>query len=303
VIDHHILDTSSARIMMITKHIMKTLMIVTISLWLSIGAVLYAKAIAAANAETFSNEIQGIVLTIETAATEAQNGMYNENGYVLRHSDRPPINPDFDPDYSCLFDVYQLKCIPGSDQKCPEGFGSNDDATCFALNENGDWICPEDYHTVDDDETGQCYPNSEGCSGDMVLLTGRPDKVWDRCAEKRYLCNEDPDHPVCASFRGDDPDRIKPLGKGDSQYRPCPADEVDVLAVDKCPTGDYLPDCNGSLMRDCITYEGNFCKAGASDDWCDCIPDMPCPGGSITIGVMPNGTITTYRYLQFQIVV
>jgi hypothetical protein len=42
---------------------------------------------------------------------------------------RPPINPDFDPDYSCLFDVYQVQCIPGSEQECPEGFGNNEKST------------------------------------------------------------------------------------------------------------------------------------------------------------------------------
>jgi hypothetical protein len=47
----------------------------------------------------------------------------NENCYVLSKQNRPAINPDFDPDRSCLFDVFQLKCIPGSEQDCPEGFG------------------------------------------------------------------------------------------------------------------------------------------------------------------------------------
>jgi hypothetical protein len=33
---------------------------------------------------------------------------------------------------SHLFDVFQLKCIPGSTQECPEPqFGRNDDETCF----------------------------------------------------------------------------------------------------------------------------------------------------------------------------
>ena len=46
--------------------------------------------------------------------------------------DRPAINPDFSPDESCLFDVYQLRCIPGAEQECPEGLGTNEDYTCFS---------------------------------------------------------------------------------------------------------------------------------------------------------------------------
>ena len=57
---------------------------------------------------------------------------------ISSHSARPPINPDFNPDESCLFDVYQLKCIPGAEQECPRPqFGNNDDSTCFPMNGNG----------------------------------------------------------------------------------------------------------------------------------------------------------------------
>ena len=51
---------------------------------------------------------------------------------------RPAINPDFAPDESCLFDAYQLKCVPGAEQDCHEvGFWNYDDSTCFPVNENG----------------------------------------------------------------------------------------------------------------------------------------------------------------------
>jgi hypothetical protein len=51
--------------------------------------------------------------------------------------------------------VYQLKCIPGSEQSCHEvGFGNNDDSTCFPVDENGYALCPEGYDLLDDDETG-----------------------------------------------------------------------------------------------------------------------------------------------------
>jgi hypothetical protein len=55
---------------------------------------------------------------------ERKSGFYSEKGYELPQRDRPAINPDFSPDESCLFDVFQLKCIPGSDQECPEDFGN-----------------------------------------------------------------------------------------------------------------------------------------------------------------------------------
>lgn len=34
----------------------------------------------------------------------------------------------------------------------------------------GNWECPEDYHSVEADETGQCYPNSEECPDDTFLV-------------------------------------------------------------------------------------------------------------------------------------
>ena len=39
----------------------------------------------------------------------------NENCYVLSKQNRPAINPDFDPDRSCLFDVFQSQAL------CPGG--------------------------------------------------------------------------------------------------------------------------------------------------------------------------------------
>ena len=45
--------------------------------------------------------------------------------------------------------------VSGSEQECPEDFGSNDDSTCFLM-KDGEWICPEGYHNEDGDEIGQC---------------------------------------------------------------------------------------------------------------------------------------------------
>jgi hypothetical protein len=129
----------------------------------------------------------------ESSSTQNQSGFFTERGFVVQpKSDRPAINEDFNPDRSCMFDAYQLRCIPGADQVCPEGFGNNDDSTCFFFHKEG---CPETYHSTDNDETGQCYSNKEGCNAyvtingtrnDYVLLTDRPGK-GDICADPRYL--------------------------------------------------------------------------------------------------------------------
>jgi hypothetical protein len=129
----------------------------------------------------------------EATSSSNQSGFFTERGFVIQSKlDRPAINEDFNPDRSCMFDAYQLRCVPGADQECPEGFGNNDDSTCFFFHKEG---CPEGYHSTDNDETGQCYSNEEGCNAyvtingtryDYVLLTDRPGK-GDICADPRYL--------------------------------------------------------------------------------------------------------------------
>jgi hypothetical protein len=132
----------------------------------------------------------------EATEEQLESGFFNEYGYVILQN-RPAINPDFAPDESCDIDLYQLKCIPGSEQDCPEGWQNGEDNICSPSGP-----CPEGYHGADDDETGQCYSNEEGCKGMIsnripyILLTDRPGK-GDRCANPNYLCNEDPTHEVC----------------------------------------------------------------------------------------------------------
>ena len=68
-----------------------------------------------------------IIATLLTSATRAviadhrdltkeekESGMYDEYDHLMSHGNRVPINPDFEPDYICLFDTFQLKCVPGS---------------------------------------------------------------------------------------------------------------------------------------------------------------------------------------------
>lgn len=128
-----------------------------------------------------------------SSESESESGFFTERGFVVQpQSGRPAVNQDFNPDRDCMFDAFQLKCIPGADQECPDGFGNNDDSTCFFLHTQG---CPEGYHSTDNDETGQCYSNKEGCNAyvtingtrnDYVLLTDIPGK-GDNCADPRYL--------------------------------------------------------------------------------------------------------------------
>jgi len=129
----------------------------------------------------------------EPSSSQGQSGFFTEGSFVVQpKSDRRALNEDFNPDRSCMFDAYQLRCIPGADQVCPEGFSNNDDSTCFFFHNGG---CPEGYHSTDNDETGQCYSNEEGCNAyvtingtrhDYVLLTDRPGK-GDACADPRYI--------------------------------------------------------------------------------------------------------------------
>ena len=51
---------------------------------------------------------------------------------------------------------------------------------------NGEWKCPEGYHGADDDESGQCYPNDEGCEYDDYVLLDDPEDEGDRCAYLGY---------------------------------------------------------------------------------------------------------------------
>jgi hypothetical protein len=95
------------------------------------------------------------------------------------------------PDESCLFDVYQIKCLPHPlADDCPENFWTNEDGYCFPVNENDNWVCPEGYHDVDDDESGQCYPNSEECPSYAFLVPDEDEEDdGDRCASIDSICS------------------------------------------------------------------------------------------------------------------
>jgi hypothetical protein len=154
-----------------------------------------------------------IILTIPTTTNLFASERADDLASMYKE-DRPAINPDFAPDESCLFDIFQDKCAPGSQQECPEDFGTNEDLNCVPQINDGHRMCPDGYHTSDGDETGQCYPNSNGCSDanltsedrtsnfNFILLTGDDSpNPYDTCADPRSLCVDQPDHSGCKEYR------------------------------------------------------------------------------------------------------
>lgn len=117
---------------------------------------------------------------------EHEGGYYHENGYTISsQSARPAINPDFAPYVNCLFDTFQFKCIPGLLQECPPPqFVMNDDATCVPktlIDGEWKWDCPQDYHSAEYVESGQCYPDSEGCIWNNYVMRENRDGKGMNC--------------------------------------------------------------------------------------------------------------------------
>jgi hypothetical protein len=107
------------------------------------------------------------IVMISVSNIQAVTNSTNNIGVPLSSQIKKLIeNPFFAPDGSCLFDAYQLHCIPGDHQDCKdiEGFGQNEDGTCFKSRNE----CPEGYYSADEDETGQCYPDTEPCYPGMI---------------------------------------------------------------------------------------------------------------------------------------
>ena len=155
--------------------------------------------------------IYGIFLILLTPYVYASSELFNEDGYLLSQRNRTAINEDFKPDYSCLFDVFQEKCIPGSQQECPKPyFGNNEDYACFPktlingtypYNHNATyyWKCPAGYHNIDEDETGQCYSNKEECYENQILQKANASDIRDSdsCVDYKLNCEYNEDNPLC----------------------------------------------------------------------------------------------------------
>ncbi|MGC2307222.1 MAG: hypothetical protein WA461_02370 [Nitrososphaeraceae archaeon] len=148
------------------------------------------------------------------------NSTSNVNMPLYRQIGELRVNPYFAPDESCMFDTYQLQCIPGEDQECPKGYGQNEDGTCFLIHKDG---CPEGYHSAEDDETGQCYPDTEPCYPGQI---------------------RDPDYPGCS-----DVDGVCKNYNLTSCF-------VDGIPLEKYPTADCLTTSN---MDNCVVIPGYGC--------------------------------------------
>ncbi len=96
---------------------------------------------------------------------ERESGFYREDGYPKDTENRPAINPDFAPDRSCDL-KWELKCIPGSEQKCSDlrGYDNSEINVCTPIG------CPDGYHNVIEDEDNICHSNEIDCPYDMVLV-------------------------------------------------------------------------------------------------------------------------------------
>ena len=167
------------------------------------------------------------------------NGGVNNNGNLTT----PLEDDDEGPDGDCLFNPDLPKCA-SVDGECPDGFFQNEDEQCVP--EGG---CPDGYHTVDDDETGKCIPNSDGCPDGMIF---RPDQKT--CGYKDDVCKQNPglDNCVetpneCDNNRDDDSD-----GLTDSEDPDCEQQKCDPSYPDNC-----IPSPPPNLRCDDIPFD-NF---------------------------------------------
>jgi hypothetical protein len=148
------------------------------------------------------------------------------------------VRPDFEPHESCLFDAFQLKYIPGSQQECPRPqFSQNEDYTCFPntlINGEWEWECPEDYHWTEDDETGQCYQDAEGCRWDNYMLESE-DGEGNSCRALYNICDheEHREGDYCLEYCEEYPDGLtcKPEQENDNFHHNSIGNSCIVTAV------------------------------------------------------------------------
>jgi hypothetical protein len=91
------------------------------------------------------------------------------------------------PDEACLYDTSLAKCTPGP-EGCLEGFGTNDEGQCFPLHDR----CPDGYHGHEDDESGECIPDSIPCEEGYIMNLSFPS-----CERKDFVCQEYPNLDEC----------------------------------------------------------------------------------------------------------
>ena len=134
---------------------------------------------------------------------ERASGFYDEKGYVKDTEERPAINPEFDPDEDCNL-AYELKCIPGSEQKCSdlEGFNNGENNVCTPIE-----CSQEGYVNPSEDEHGLCI-SYERCENDYTGYVLLKDEA--SCSLLSDVCDE-PEHSAkdyCIEYCEEDPDRF-----------------------------------------------------------------------------------------------
>jgi hypothetical protein len=101
--------------------------------------------------------------TIPFPGQERTNGVASPGQTPPKQKPGPPGNNNA-PDKDCLFNPSLPKCA-SSGGKCPEGYLTNEEGQCVPLVSK----CPRGFHTVDEDETGTCYPDANGCPDGTLM--------------------------------------------------------------------------------------------------------------------------------------
>lgn len=87
-------------------------------------------------------------------------------------------------DKPCLYDTSLPQCAPDANGNCRDGYGMNDDGRCFVIHNT----CPDGYHSHEDDESGECIPDSIKCDpGYEKTSNGKNCERSDN-----YLCERNP---------------------------------------------------------------------------------------------------------------
>ena len=125
----------------------------------------------------------GVSTTLANASVYAITNSTSNVNVPIESQIRELIeNPFFAPDASCDLDVNQLQCIPGENQDCKDipGFVGNEDDLCHLPGE-----CAPGYYSESEDESGQCYPDTEPCFPGQIRVPN--EKL---CEYIGYVCSE-----------------------------------------------------------------------------------------------------------------
>jgi hypothetical protein len=179
--------------------------------------------ISGKNFEVSSNDPNGFDGDNDGIGCESNGNDSNGN-----FTTSPTIVNNEGPDGDCLFDPNLPKCA-SVDGDCPDGFFQNGYEQCVPVGG-----CPDGYHTVDDDETGRCIPNSDGCPDGMIF---RPN--GETCGYKEDLCQDNADLDGCV-------ETPQECNNGRD-------DDVDGLTDSEDPDCEQQPSCDPSYPDHCIS--------------------------------------------------